>query len=350
MKKQSRRKPKQQPRLYSCTQQNAVSVSKLAWGYCLALINRFFNFSNRYTAELVTAMIQQAAAADALPNKAQRTNAKRTAHVELVDANAVVCQQWQTLKRYILVAYDKSLHDIKLDAAGFKHYRHAKNNKWEFTMSLIKDANDFMAAFNADLVAKNNMPTNFPTVFGDAATVFVTERNRFTGDSQSAMDATDVKAKAIYDMELELSNLLSAGKVIFEKEPENLRKFTFTNLIKEVRGNEPAGLKGYLVSESNQRPIEGVVVTAGDYSTISDANGKYKLRMPSGTYDIQFEKEGFQPLVLQGRKVKVGVMGRYNAEMQAEQPGQASGSGAITSTADATASDNAGQEQAPAGS
>ncbi len=77
------------------------------------------------------------------------------------------------------------------------------------------------------------------------------------------------------------------------------------------------------MSESNKRPIEGVMVSSGNYSTISNANGKYELRMASGTYDIQFEKEGFQTLVLQGREVKTGVISRYNAELQAEQPGQA---------------------------
>ncbi len=189
-------------------------------------------------------MIQQADTADALPNKEQRSNSKRTAHVELVEANAAVCLQWQVLNRYILLAYPKSLHKIKLDAGGYTHYRKAKSNTWEYTLCLVKDAKAFMTEFAADLVANNNMPTDFPAVFGNVATVFGTERNRFVGDSLSAMDGTDVKAKAIYNMELELSNLLLAGKVIFEKEPENLRKFTFVNLIKEVRGTEPAGLKG----------------------------------------------------------------------------------------------------------
>ncbi len=76
------RKSKQYPRLYSCTQQNVVSVSKLTWGYCLALIARFFLFSNSYTAELVAAMVKQADDANALPNNEQRTNGKKTAHVE----------------------------------------------------------------------------------------------------------------------------------------------------------------------------------------------------------------------------------------------------------------------------
>jgi Carboxypeptidase regulatory-like domain len=324
MKKQSRRKPKKYPRLYSCTQQNAVSVSILAWGYCLTLINRFFNFSTRYTADLVATMIKQAEEADALPNKEQRSNPKRSAHVELVDANNAICLQWQKLKRYILLAYPKSLVNIKLDAAGYTHYNKAKSKRWEITLNMIKDAQQFMADFAAELEANNNMPKSFPAEFESLAQVFKTERNRFVSNSMSAVEGTDIKDKAIYEVEVELSNLLKAGKVIFDKEPLNLRKFTFEDLIKEVRGTEPAGVKGYLLAELNERPVEGVVVSTGEYSTTSDTNGRYELRLPSGVYTLRFEKPGYQTLVVEGRVVKVGVMGRYNATMMPEEPGEAS--------------------------
>lgn len=344
MKKESRRKPKQYPRLYSCTQQNVISVSKLAWGYCLSLITRFAGFSNRYTPELVAAMIKQAQDADALPNKEQRSNAMRTAHVELVEANTAICLQWQVLKRYIQLAYPKSLVKIKLDAAGYTLYSKAKGRHWDITLNLIKNAEQFMQDFAADLEANNNMPRTFPNDFEKLATVFKTERNRFVSDTKSAMEGTGAKDKAIYEVEMELSSLLNVGKVLFDKEPLNLRKFTFEDLIKEVRGTEPAGVKGYIVSESDERPLEGVVVSSGDYSTTTDANGRYVLRMASGVHDVLFEQPGYEPLRLAGRVVKVGVMGRFNASMQLAQPGQSDSTPGVTTGQMGTEGDLGAQE------
>ncbi len=330
MKKQSKqgkaskpRTQKQYPRLYSCTQQNAISVSKLVWGYCLGLIARFAVFSDRYTTEYVELKVKQTDEADALPNNEQRTNARKTAHVELTQANDAVCLKWQVLKRYIEIAYSKALVKIKLDAAGYTHYRKAAGGRWENTLSLIKDAQQFMADFATELQSNNNMPKEFATEFGTVAKAFEVERNRFVGNTSTAQDGTSVKDKAVYEVELEMSKLLSAAKVIFDKEPDNLRNFTFTDLIKEVRGNEPAGVKGYLTKAAGGNPVSGVMVSSGDYSTTSDENGKYELKMASGTYDIRFEKPGFQPFILEKRVVKVGVMGRFSTELQEEQPGQA---------------------------
>ncbi len=340
---------KQFPRILSGTQQNVISVSKLAWGYCLALIDRFAVFSTRFTPDLVADMVKQADDANALPSKEQRANAKRTAHVELIEANDAVCLQWQTLKRYILQAYPKNLVKIKLDAAGYLHYRHAKGGRWENTLSLAKDAKEFMTAFATDLEANENMPKDFPADFGVVVAVFERERNRFVGDTQSAKEGTNSKDKAIYEVELELSKLLSAGKVIFDKDPVNLKKFTYDDLIKEVRGNEPSGVKGYLYNATDGQPVSGVVVSASGYSTASDEMGKFELRMASGTYDVLFEKPGFEPLLLEGRVVKVGVMGRYNANLQAVQPGAASETGKQAADGSASSSNETDMMQPSAG-
>ncbi|MCC6726491.1 MAG: carboxypeptidase regulatory-like domain-containing protein [Saprospiraceae bacterium] len=338
------RKQKQYPRLYSCTQQNAISVSKLIWGYCLALIARFALFSDRFTAEYVAAKIKQADDANALPNNEQRTDGKKTAHVELIQTNLAVCLKWQQLKQYIRDAFPKSLLNIKLEAAGQKYYGKAASKQWDFTLDLIKDAKQFMVDFATELEANMNMPKGFPTEFATAATAFETERNRFVGNTSTAKDGTSVKDKAIYEVELEISKLMAVAKVIFDKEPDNLRKFTYASLIKEVRGNEPAGVKGYLTdAASSSKGVSGVMVSAGDYSTTSDENGRYELKMASGTYNIKFEKPGFQTFVLEARVVMVGVMGRFSTELQEEQPSEAKSMEKLAATGgagDAAASDS----------
>jgi len=145
------------------------------------------------------------------------------------------------LKKYIKMTYKQPLRDIKLEAAGQKVYKTAKGGTWDVTNTLIKDAKDFMTDNLLELTANNTMPAGFPDEFDVAATKFTKELSKYGGSVNTASSGTVAKDKAIReDVEDPLSDLFDLGRVSFFDEPQNLKKFTYVDLIKKVKGNHPA--------------------------------------------------------------------------------------------------------------
>ncbi|MBI1224109.1 MAG: hypothetical protein GC192_02630 [Bacteroidetes bacterium] len=316
MKKTINRNPKQYPRLYNCTQQNFISVALRAWGYCLTLVSRFAAASGIYTTTYIADQVTKVNEADALPNNAQRMSSRIIAHFDLIYANVSVRKSWKMLKAYITIAYAQPLRNVKLMDAGYEYYRGVGADKWEDTATLITMAKAFMAANLTELTANDNMPATFPDDFDAITTTFTNERTVFMNQKESALEGTTLKDKSIREREEELSVMLLLAKSIFEDEPDNLKKFTFTDLLKEVRGTDAAGLKGLITDGATEMPLQGVLVSNGVDTVTSGSDGKYFLEMPSGSYRISFNLTGYQEVILENRLVKVGMKGRYNAALQ----------------------------------
>lgn len=91
-----------------------------------------------------------------------------------------------------------------------------------------------------------------------------------------------------------------------------------------MRGNHPSGLKGFVRAAVTKLPLENVAfqaVSTGEdgttYTATSDEDGRYELVMASGVYDVEVNAPGYQPLLLSGRKIEVGVKHRLNLVLEA---------------------------------
>lgn len=51
--------------------------------------------------------------------------------------------------------------------------------------------------------------------------------------------------------------------------------------------------------------------------TTSGPDGRYRLVLPSGLYDLLFEAEGYQPLTITAQEVKVGTITTLNVTLTA---------------------------------
>jgi len=324
MKKKTNRRPKQYPRLYNCTQQNFISAALRAWGYCLSLVARFAESSGIYTTTYIANQVTKLNNTNALPNNIQRKTPRIEAHNELKNANAAVRKIWKKLKAFITIAYSQPTRDLKLADAGYAYFKGVGADKWEDTATLISMAQAFMTANLATLTANDNMPATFPDDFDAAATLFTAERTVFMNRKEGALEGTSLKDKSIRERENELSLMLLLAKSIFEDEPDNLKKFTFTDLLKEVRGNDASGLKGQVTDGVTGIPLQGVQVSNGTSTVTTDKDGKYFLEMASGLHTVTFSLPGYQEIVLENRKVKVGIKGRYNALLQPVPSAEAS--------------------------
>lgn len=316
--KKKQKKVKQYPRMYPCTQQNIITLARRAWQYCLELIANFTTASPGFDAAFVAAQKAKVEAANLLPNNSQRKDGHVTAHVELVVANDAMCRAWQMLKTYIKRAFSKPLFNIKLEAAGKQYYKKAKGGKYDFTASLITDATAFMTLYMTELTSGGIMPPDFPTEFGDLADTFSAERTVYMNKLEQAGSGTTLKDKAIREnVEEPLSTLFALGKQLYFNDPDNLKKFTYEDLIMEVRGNDPAGLKGLITDESDGKPMLGVEASNGTVSMLTEKNGKYLLRMASGPHNFTFKKAGYEDVVLLNKQIKVGTTSIFNLSMVA---------------------------------
>src|SRR5205814_7159333 len=56
--------------------------------------------------------------------------------------------------------------------------------------------------------------------------------------------------------------------------------------------NNPSGTLAGTVTDTSGKPIQGVSISAGADSAVSDANGKYTLTTDAGTYNVTASKFG----------------------------------------------------------
>ncbi|HZX40303.1 MAG TPA: carboxypeptidase-like regulatory domain-containing protein, partial [Myxococcaceae bacterium] len=117
-----------------------------------------------------------------------------------------------------------------------------------------------------------------------------------------------------------------------------------------------AVLTGSVLDASTRQPVADVLVTAtspalqGEQAVVTDSTGLYRIpQLPSGTYALRFQKEGFRPYVQEGIEASASRTLRLNVELLPETAGTETitvlgtspiidiGSSAVLTTVDAQA-------------
>ena len=82
---------------------------------------------------------------------------------------------------------------------------------------------------------------------------------------------------------------------------------------------QPAAFAGRVTDCNTTLPLQGVSVTAGGFNVMTDNNGEYMLYVDEGTYDVMFEKPGFQSVTVEDQTATEGNTTTVDTEM-CEQP------------------------------
>ena len=77
--------------------------------------------------------------------------------------------------------------------------------------------------------------------------------------------------------------------------------------ITQCGGGETGTLQGTVTSSTTGLPISGATITAGSYSTTTDANGFYQLSVLAGTYTVSAAKSGYTTQTVSGVVVTAGA-------------------------------------------
>lgn len=304
---------------YPGTQQNLYSYSTLAWSNYMDKLAAFTAQSAGFTEELAEDALAAIAAARLLPSYESLRSDHVAARNDLIKLTQPLMDDWADLKTYIGKAFSPVNVPAMLVAAGADYYGSLNDKSWEGVDTFIRMVNVFLVEKSAALLANNNMPAGFPTSFATAADAFLAQRSVFLMKEKTAREGVTAKYNANEAIYASLVTMTEAGRAIYRVNPEERRNFTIAQLMREIRGNHPSGLKGTITTGTMPVvPVANALVFDRNDPTrfvLTAADGSYELRIPSGPQLVRVEAEGFVPQDY-GRKIDVGTMHRKSFSLE----------------------------------
>ncbi|MGN6803689.1 MAG: carboxypeptidase regulatory-like domain-containing protein [Ginsengibacter sp.] len=247
----------------------------------------------------VTDSLDAVQSAKDLPDTRQTIAGRKEARINLLAATRQVRSNWQLLKIYITKAFDKSMVQAKLDAAGAALYPKASVDNWSSVRSLIDAANTFIANNIDELSANDNMPADFQTAFKTAGDNCIALSVIFAKADMEKEMATSTKVianNAIYSGVIEM---LKDGQQIFKDDAAMKKQFTFSYLVAMHRGEGTASLRG-TITDNFGMPVAGAVILSDDqkYTATTNSKGYYRInRIAAGAYTFTISCAGYDPIV-----------------------------------------------------
>jgi Carboxypeptidase regulatory-like domain len=307
------------PSNYKSAQAELYMACQIGWGMCRKNLPAFAAFKGRYTEGYINECLAAITAADDLPDANARYVGYGIARNDLMSCKDGIVQHFTMLLSYISDAYPASTVELMINAAGKPFFDRSKRNIWTSVSALLSAAVPFIRENKVALMANNNMPASFIDSFQvlrDRFTVAFADYN--ASDTEAAGQTTEkVDANnAVYNA---IAKMLDDGRIVFSNNPDMAKEFTFGKLLSQVRSTKMAGFSGRANLPNKGKLIEGVRVSIPntDRFAVTDENGRYELfPLAADTYTLLFEKEGYEPLLIEDMKIKTGVMTRCNVVME----------------------------------
>jgi hypothetical protein len=305
---------------YHCTQQELYTANEIGWASNLEDLPDFTNNNTNFTVANNTAMVAAGKAAEALPDAEVRKEAVTTGEIKLQESAVKNRANWQSLKTRITTGntFPESLHEALVINAGAAHYPAAADDNWDAVKNLLNDGQAFFVNHMAELTA-GGMPAGIPVQFADDAKDFNEVRLTFIAAKKSVKDGAAEKVNANNAVYSNLIEMFEIGQDIFKNNEQKRKNYIFSEVLAQIRGSKPAGLKGTITDSVTLLPLAGVnVATVTDgYVTVSDEFGKFNFsQLAAGTYEFIFTKAGYTPfsLILE---IKTSVTSTKNIQMVA---------------------------------
>lgn len=303
---------------YNCSEQELYTICETAWTSCNQYLNRFSAFKPKYKQELIDDRLAAINAARELPDEQQRNEKYESTNVLLKKEARIACDKWQLLKRYIADAYEQDLHKSKWEAAGFNYYEKAANNNWDSVKGLMTSGLTFINNNLGELTANDNMPPAFPAQFENAKTDFEKRHQTFIQAEEESSTGQETKMNANNSIHSDLMSMLLDGQEIFKNEESICKQFVFADLLYLASGSGTAGIKGVVVVQLTETPIQGAKISIdnANKNTLSAPDGRYEInQVASGKYDISCVAAGFEPQKILGFEIKVGTVSTLNFKL-----------------------------------
>lgn len=281
---------------YNASQQELYTISRQGWKNCMDHLSDFTAFSPRYTAAYCESCEAEIVAAQALPSDIARSGLSEDNRILLTRAADAGLLKWQSLKRYIIEAYDEKRSVTMLKIAGQSRYTDASRYNWQSINAVLTEGSKFITSNTTELVANDNMPLGFGADFDAAKDAFETLQAKFFGGVTDTNTGSQNKIIANNSVFAKLSKMLNDGQIIFTSDFTNKQKFIFNNLKGIISGINQAGLRGYVTDVATGLPVaDATVATANNiYTAITDVEGRFNIKgMAANDYVLTIGAVGY---------------------------------------------------------
>jgi len=297
-----------------CARKYFYQMALTAWAYCLANRTLFLEESDRYTEEFIEEQVAYINTVKNLPDLSVLLAAATEANQGLVAWRQQVGSLSKRLSNAIGYTFkNPATADSERQLAGLTDFNSPSAEPWAQVDSFLTKANNYLTAKISVLVTAKGTTASLQTKFTAVTSDFSAAWTNFILKEKTVVDGTKVTIAGLKAILKELNPMLDDGKVIFEFDAVNRRKFTVKHLVKEVRGTHPAGLEGY-VRNGLGKGIEAVLVQVQDQPdnfAMTDKKGKYKINLAAGTSAFNYTMAGMEPQSVT-RNLTAGVTSRQN--------------------------------------
>ena len=304
---------------FNCSQQELYMACRLGWAACKSQLTEFSAFKAYYTTAFLDLQEVEITLAEAIPNNKTRRDDSTTQKEELTVLMEKCLSLFRRLKRYNASAFSKNVEKAKNDAAGQSFFATAKLGTWNTVTNLNVTATQFIENNLAALLADQNMPPAFPTLYNETAKNYADKLLQYLTSINESKNLTYDNTTANNDIYEKLLQMLKDAQEVFEGNEKLKTTFTFSNLVSRVSPAGVAGLRGSVRVADTQLPIMNalVVVEGKNKSVVTDAAGRYEIpQLANGFYTVIIKAEGFSEVVIENVEVKTSTYNTLNVAMQ----------------------------------
>ena len=243
----------------------------------------------------------------------------QTARAVYVSAVKGVDALFKTLKNFTReLSDDKTVQDNLFKDAGQQLLNDRGENNLADNDKVLGAMIRFVQNNQAALLAKD-LPADFVSQLQDKQAQLATTNKAWLDEKEAGSAASDAKTIAGNALKTRLAAMFLEAQTIFQEEKEIAKKFVWDTLLVKVRGVRDAGIGGKVTHKVTEKGVGNVTlfIPLLNLTVVSDADGRYELSpLPAGTYNIEVTCAGFKPLIIEGRVVKAGVVGRLTIVLE----------------------------------
>ena len=301
---------------YGCAQPELYTTSRNSWLLCQQYLSQFADYKNKYTPAFIAENLARITTVEAMPDHIARIEPVKGLRQDFVAEKSAVMMFYVRLQGYVTEVYidDKTTREAMFTEMGQAYFD--KSDVSGMMTAMIP----FVKTYQTVLTEKGLMPISFLTRLEEKEASFTTAHQTWNDERDATPNATEDKIIANNDLKDRVMSMLKDGQKVFYDNKAIAQKFVWTTLLTAVRGVKPTGLSGKVLDKATDAPlsIATVWIETINKTVDCDEEGRYEFKdVPADKLKIIFKAEGYHPLVVEGRDVKMGVMGRLNVKMEA---------------------------------
>lgn len=287
------------------TQIEMLDAAYLGWSLCSTHIDLFKQKFAFYIPTFIVGKLAAIEAAKALPDQYTRILNRRLARNKLEANRNLGRSMFLDLVEYVKNNFPEIDVEALVNAAGYHWFKISDQENWGALNKMFASVTQFVTDHEADLLANDNMPSDFPATLNALSVDTLKVYNNYLQyDSNSAtVTADNIKTlNKVYD---DLMKMVRHSARVFHNDPDTAAQFTYASLLQAAGRHKEAGVRGNIIDGDTNLPLKDVQVSnqTKTHNDLTNTDGNYHLKgLGEGKDFITAEVPGYtkatQPIEL----------------------------------------------------